>query len=645
MAATTQTVAEFTPLGGGEKWDGVVTSANGLKIVATTSAASINSGIHTSVDAGVTLSRHLNGVGFGSYTNRAPLASSADGVNLLTYQGNFGFLGSTDSGATWTNRGMGANANIVGIACSSNGTKVIAATEIGLFTSVTSGASWTARNPSGATGPNDLRWQGVASDATGVKLVAAHWNGSLWTSTDSGVNWTSRIAATGTNGVTWNLNSVSSSDTGTVLIASRRYMVGADVIGQLFTSSNSGVSWVVSLQSSNIDSGIGNNFLHPRVSGDGTKMVFANTAPLSQNLSISVNGGVSWTEVFRTARPWWDLSVSSTGGHVYGTAGTIGSSQPLLRSTDLFAGRTAAIEMSMKAGASTINAAYLGSSPLVAAYIGNTRLLTAEGTSVVNPPPPAEVAPPPAVTSTTYPMHTNIVATTFWVGELFDASLSDGSQICSTYDSQWAFHHTGANLGLTPQNAAGCPGSPWGGCDGVSTGTTYGTFTCDTQARSAASGYMPTGQPMPLENPFYLDLPYDDLNDPIAFAERGTVIPWANDVGYAGQATNENFSYMKNRWVRIMLGAKTCYAQVEDAGPSSGSLYHDKNYVFGSTNARPGNVLFGGAGMDVSPAVNSYLGFTDLNDMQSGLSWQFVEFADVPAGPWKTVITTSGVTL
>ena len=135
---------------------------------------------------------------------------------------------------------------------------------------------------------------------------------------------------------------------------------------------------------------------------------------------------------------------------------------------------------------------------------------------------------PAAQARPTYPRHTGIVATTFWVGELFDASLSDGSQLCSTYDGNWAFHHTGKNLGTTPSSDPGCGGATFGGCDGVSSGTTASTFKCRTEARTAANGYFPTQQPSPLENPFYVDHPYDDVNDSTAFNERCTVIPWAS---------------------------------------------------------------------------------------------------------------------
>lgn len=237
------------------------------------------------------------------------------------------------------------------------------------------------------------------------------------------------------------------------------------------------------------------------------------------------------------------------------------------------------------------------------------------------------------------------------MGEIFNASLSDGSQVCSTYNSQWAYQHTGVNLGTVDAGAAGCPGSYYGGCDGISSGTGAG-FTCATERRVADNGYFPLNQPTPLENPFYLDLPYDDLNDPVAFQERCRVIPWAaadNAAAGVDNCANPNHSYMKNHWVQITgPNGNTCYGQIEDAGPSSGSEYHDSAYVFGSGDARPVNQSFSadasqGAGMDVSPALNGCLGFAELDGSSDRVSWRFIDRADVPAGPWLTVETTSGV--
>lgn len=242
-----------------------------------------------------------------------------------------------------------------------------------------------------------------------------------------------------------------------------------------------------------------------------------------------------------------------------------------------------------------------------------------------------------------YPVHSKIVSTTFWVGEIFDPNLPDGSQVCSTYDSQWAFHWSGVNKGKVPATASGCLGSIKGGCDGA---TNPSGSICNTEARTAANGYFSNSGFQPKENPFYLDLPYDDLNDPTGYKKRCTVIPWANDPGFAGHCTDTSFSYMKNRWVKITgPNGHVCYGQNEDAGPSHGNLYHDARYVFGSQNTRPMQTQFNNAGLDVSPALNGCLGYHDLNGENDHISWQFVDRADVPSGPWITVVTTSGVTL
>lgn len=218
-----------------------------------------------------------------------------------------------------------------------------------------------------------------------------------------------------------------------------------------------------------------------------------------------------------------------------------------------------------------------------------------------------------ATNSGKYPWHTGIVATTFWVGEVFDPNASDGSQVMSTYDSNWM--------------------ESYGGCDGVV------TSSCQTEARVPGNGYAPQSM-TPKENPFYLDLPFDDINNNVAFKERATAVPWANDPGYKGQATNSSFSYMKNRWVKIRKGGDVCYGQIEDAGPGQ---YQDKAYVFGTGDARPANKKFNGAGLDVSPALNGCLKFSDLNGENDKVDWQFVEQKEVPSGPWMTIVTTSQV--
>ena len=211
-----------------------------------------------------------------------------------------------------------------------------------------------------------------------------------------------------------------------------------------------------------------------------------------------------------------------------------------------------------------------------------------------------------------YPLHTRIVATTFWVGEVFDPAAPDGSQEVSAYDSRWLAHY--------------------GGCDGVRV-----AGVCGTERRAARNGFFPARM-TPRENPFYLDLPFDDVNDDIAFARRDAVVPWAREPRYRAHSGDRSFNYLKNRWVRISHDGRVCYGQIEDAGPGG---YHDSGYVFGS--ARPANTRYGGAGLDVSPALNGCLGLSDLNGTADRVDWRFVDDADVPPGPWRTVVTTRQV--
>jgi hypothetical protein len=125
----------------------------------------------------------------------------------------------------------------------------------------------------------------------------------------------------------------------------------------------------------------------------------------------------------------------------------------------------------------------------------------------------------------------------------------------------------------------------------------------------------------PRQNPFYCALPYNDKAATGHRPEAARVVPWFNQA-YQGPGV----SVCKDRWIAIRKGNKVAYAQWEDAGPFRTDHWQ---YVFG--NERPKPNLNKGAGLDVSPSVRDYLGLneTDVTD------WQFVEFKDVPRGPWS----------
>ena len=124
----------------------------------------------------------------------------------------------------------------------------------------------------------------------------------------------------------------------------------------------------------------------------------------------------------------------------------------------------------------------------------------------------------------------------------------------------------------------------------------------------------------PRQNPFYVALPYNDIDDHHTKPEAAQVIPWFNS-----SFVRDGQSICKGRWVAIRHGLKVCYAQWEDVGPFQTDHWQ---YVFG--NERPRANRNQDAGLDVSPAVREYLGLDNIDFCD----WKFVDFLHVPIGPW-----------
>lgn len=126
----------------------------------------------------------------------------------------------------------------------------------------------------------------------------------------------------------------------------------------------------------------------------------------------------------------------------------------------------------------------------------------------------------------------------------------------------------------------------------------------------------------PLQNPFYIALPYNDLGrDGRHRPEAREVIPWFWEA-YRG----DNVSVCKGRWVAVHHAGRVCYAQWEDVGPFEVDHF---GYVFGDESPRPNRNQ--SAGIDVSPAVRDFL------SLKSGetVEWRFADDHEVPAGPWQ----------
>jgi hypothetical protein len=183
---------------------------------------------------------------------------------------------------------------------------------------------------------------------------------------------------------------------------------------------------------------------------------------------------------------------------------------------------------------------------------------------------------------TLLPWKYKIVATVFWVGE----QASEGNPVPNTesaWDPSWMTHFGGEDSPIARVN------------------------------------FMPVSF-TPRQNPFYVALPYNDVDDHHTKSEASKVIPWFND-----SSVRDGQSVCKGRWVAIRHGKRTCYAQWEDVGPFQTDHWQ---YVFGNERPRPNANC--DAGIDVSPAVRDYLGMSGMDVCD----WKFVSAYEVPSGPW-----------
>jgi hypothetical protein len=182
------------------------------------------------------------------------------------------------------------------------------------------------------------------------------------------------------------------------------------------------------------------------------------------------------------------------------------------------------------------------------------------------------------------------VTTVFWVGETASADNGFIPNDKSAWDEKWQVHYGGED------------------------------------ARTARNGFLPATF-TPLENPFYVALPYNDIDSKGLRKASAKSCPNSTDQNLA------RYSWCKNVWVMMASkSGKVAYAQWQDVGPYEED---DFNYVFGTS--KPKNRRDQKAGLDISPATATYLGVGDV----SRLDWQFVDISKVPDGPWKAVVTTS----
>ena len=266
----------------GRNWEYIASSADGTKLI----AAAYYGSLYTSTDSGInwTAVGPLNDYS-SNITESFPwngIASSADGGRIVAVAGSP--YASTNFGATWA---LFDNApqTCIAIASSADGIKLMTASDDDtVYISTNSGTTWLPTSL-----PNELWWS-VASSADGRKLVAGvaedyfglysngvdyFFGGPIYTSADSGATWTLTSAPTNF----W--NSIASSADGTILVASANTSIAGPINldsspGGIYVSTNSGVTWAAANAPST-------NWFSVACSADGSKMFAV------------VNGGGIWT--------------------------------------------------------------------------------------------------------------------------------------------------------------------------------------------------------------------------------------------------------------------------------------------------------------------------------------------------------------
>jgi len=181
-----------------------------------------------------------------------------------------------------------------------------------------------------------------------------------------------------------------------------------------------------------------------------------------------------------------------------------------------------------------------------------------------------------------YPWKQNIVTTVFWIGEQAGRS-NPVANTQSAWDLSWGRHYGGYDNPNEREN------------------------------------FIPV-RFIPRLNPFYVALPYNDVEHSHTKIEAPQVIPW-----FRNSFVRDGESVCKDRWIAIRHGNRTCYAQWEDVGPFRVDHWQ---YVFG--NDRPLPNRNHNAGLDVSPAVRDFLGMSGMD----ACDWKFVNVGEVPNGPW-----------
>jgi photosystem II stability/assembly factor-like uncharacterized protein len=169
------------------------------------------------------------------------------------------------------------------------------------FVSTNGGVTWRTNNLPTLTDPvygtYPISFVHIASSADGIKLAGVYVGGTIFTSTNSGTTWITNNAPS----AAW--YSIASSADGTKLTAVAGG--GYNTIGSIYVSTNSGVTWMLTSAPSN-------HWRSVASSADGTRIIVGSD-PGPITIYTSTNSGTTWLSNSLPINKQWTVASSADG--------------------------------------------------------------------------------------------------------------------------------------------------------------------------------------------------------------------------------------------------------------------------------------------------------------------------------------------
>ncbi len=311
-AQLTWTAPASTP---SASWHALAMSADGTKIV----GAVYGGHIWTSNDSGATWSDR-SGPG-----NQNWLAVAVTESNNIIYgafttgSNSGGVYKSTDFGANWTLTSAPTNCSYIGVATTGTTNVSVACTGTGggIYSNTAAGVgasnTWTL-----SSGTSGLGWTDLRSSSNGTKLIASAWAGGIYVASDNTFTYVNKVSSPLTSYL-W--SGVGINSDGTKLVAVNRGAPNFGTGGNVYTSTDSGATWVASSGANGANGGQSNgDWMAAAINSDGTTIAAVAFGSPSR-IALSQDSGATWVyQTGTTTLNFINVAVSSNGRRLVATA-------------------------------------------------------------------------------------------------------------------------------------------------------------------------------------------------------------------------------------------------------------------------------------------------------------------------------------